>query len=112
MRKARHLSGCAGSEAHNQQPQNNSPLAPAQHPRVHRAPAPPLSCGSSDTVALIFEAVALHLRRTIPALSDLTLNDFDTALADLHPQIRELLDEEIREAVTEELIAREMEREE
>ena len=99
MRKARHLSGCAGSEAHNQQPQNNSPLAPAQHPRVHRAPAPPLSCGSSDTVALIFEAVALHLRRTIPVLSGLTLNDFDEALDDLRPQIAALLDHEIREAL-------------
>jgi hypothetical protein len=38
--------------------------------------------------------VALHLRRTIPALADLTLNDFEVALADLRPQLAELLDEE------------------
>jgi hypothetical protein len=46
--------------------------------------------------------VALHLRRTIPVLSGLTLNDFDEALGDLRPQIADLLDHEIREALLDE----------
>jgi hypothetical protein len=100
MKKARHLGG-AGSEAHDQPAINKTPLVSAQHPpkpHVRRAVAPPLPYGS-NTVAAICELVALHLRRTIPALSDLTLNDFDTALADLRPQVRELIDIEIREAL-------------
>src|SRR5262249_1441217 len=100
MKKPAHLSGCAGSEAHNQLKQNKSPPALAQHPRVRRAIAPPLHQHySSDTVTAIIELVALHLRRTIPSLSDLTLNDFDVALADVRPLLRELIDAEIREAL-------------
>jgi len=87
------------AEAHNQQRQNNSPLAPVK-PHVCRALAPPLHQHySRDTVTAIIELAALHLRRTIPALRDLTLNDFDVALADLRPQIDELIESEIRVAI-------------
>jgi hypothetical protein len=109
--------GAASVDKERSKPFNNLPHRSAQHPskpHVRRAAAPPLSAcpsASGDTVTTIFEAVALHLRTTIPALSSLTLDDFDAALADLHPQIRELIDAEIREEVEEELIMREMERE-
>src|SRR5262249_52745179 len=102
--------GCAGSEAHNQPAINKTPLVSAQHPpkpHVRRAVAAPLPYGS-NTVAAIIELVALHLR-TIPALSDLTLNDFATALTDLRPHLRDLIDHEIDEAIA---VMREMEREE
>jgi hypothetical protein len=103
MKEARHLLGCAGSEAHDQPAINKTPLVSAQHPppkpHVCRAVVLPLPCCSSDTVTAIFEAVALHLRRTVAALSDLTLDCFDVALADLRPQIRELIDTEICEAL-------------
>jgi len=74
--------GSAGKER--SKPFNNLPARSAQQPpkpHVCRAVAPPLPYGS-NTVAAIIELVALHLRRTIPALCDLTRNDFDTALAD------------------------------
>jgi len=91
--------GSAGKER--SKPFNNLPARSAQHqpkPHVCRAAAPALSaCRGGATVTAIFEA--LHLRRTIPVLSDLTLDDFDAALADLRPQVRELLDDEIREAL-------------
>ena len=70
--------------------------------RTCRAIAPPLPTCASNIVTAILELVALHLRRTIPALSSLTVNDFDTALADLRPQIAELIDAEIREALLDE----------
>jgi hypothetical protein len=74
-----------------------STAQPKQH--VRRAIAPPMPCCASSTVTTILELVALHLRRTIPVLSGLTLNDFDEALDDLRPQIAALLDHEIREAL-------------
>jgi hypothetical protein len=94
MKKARHLSGCAGSEAYNQSPINKTPPDFAQ-PKIYVccAPAPALPrCG--NTVTAIFDLVALHLRRTIPLLASLTADDFDTALADLRPQLRALLDDD------------------
>jgi hypothetical protein len=81
----------ASADKERSKPFNNPPARAAQHPpepHVRRAIAPPLPYGT-DTVAAILEAVALHLRRTVPTLSSLTLNDFDEALADLHPQLRE-----------------------
>jgi hypothetical protein len=93
----------SAGEAGNQQRHGliSPPASTAQHPKPHvcRAVAPPLPCYGSDTVTAIIELVALHLRRTIPALSHLTLGDFDEALADLRPQIGKLLDMEIREAL-------------
>jgi hypothetical protein len=73
---------------------NNLPAQSAQQPpkpHVRRAVAPPLPCCGSNTLTTILELVALHLRRTIPVLSGLTLNDFDEAL-----------DHEIREALFDE----------
>jgi hypothetical protein len=58
-------------------------------PRIVRAVAPPLGAHYPDNITAITEMVALHLRRTIPALADLTLNDFEVALADLRPQLDE-----------------------
>jgi hypothetical protein len=108
--------GWAGGKKNGGSGHIDRPAQTAQHPpkpSVCRAVAPPLhQYYSGNAVTTILEAVALHLRCTIPVLSDLTLNDFDTALADLRPQIRELLDVKIREEVEEELIMREMEREE
>src|SRR5262245_48936424 len=118
MKKSPRLGG-AGSGTESQE--NNRRLiatsVPASQqplkPHVRRAIAPPLhQYYSSNTVTAIIELVALHLRRAIPALSSLTLTDFDVALAGLYPQIRELIDVEIREALGEELVTREMEREE
>ena len=97
--EARHLSA-AGAEADNQLTQNNRLSFSAQHPKPHvcRAIAPSLPCCGGDTITTFFNLVALHLRRTIPAVSDLTLDDFDVALTDLRPQLRELIEYEIREA--------------
>jgi hypothetical protein len=41
--------------------------------------------------------VAAHLRRTIPLLGSLTLDDFHEALDDLRPQIAELIDSHCEE---------------
>jgi hypothetical protein len=63
-------------------------------PRVIRAAAPPLgACYHPDTVTNIIEMVALHLRRTIPALANLTIDDFEIALGDLRQPLGELLHE-------------------
>jgi hypothetical protein len=60
--------------------------------RIIRALAPPLgACYHPDIITAIIEMTALHLRRTVPALGDLTLDDFEVALADLRPQLCELL---------------------
>src|SRR5262249_10161812 len=102
MTKARAWSGAGsvGDQQENNRRLTATPAPTAQHapkPHVCPAAAPPLPCYGCDTVAVILEITALHLRRAIPALSDLTLDDFDAALAELRPQIRELLDDEIRE---------------
>jgi hypothetical protein len=75
MKKARHLFGRAGSEAYDQQAINKTPHVSAQHPpkpNVCRAITPHLPYCASDSVAAILELVALHLRRVVPALCDLT----------------------------------------
>jgi hypothetical protein len=63
--------------------------------RIVRAVAPPLGACYPDTITAIIETVALHSRRTIPALADVTLDDFEVALADLRPQLATLLREHV-----------------
>jgi hypothetical protein len=74
--------------------------------KVHRVSAPSLPC-SGDAVTVILELTAAHLRRSIPILAGLSATDFDVALGDLRRPIQQLLDEEIHEALTEELMMRE-----
>ena len=85
-----------GSKPENNDISHRHPTAQDRQnkPRIVRAVAPPLGAYHPDTITAIIEMVALHLRRTIPVLADLTLNDFEGALADLRPQLAELLDEE------------------
>ena len=83
--------GSAGSaDEERSKPFNNLSARSAQappKPHARRVIAPPLPC-CGNTVAAILELVALHLRCAIPALSDLTLNDFDEAFARLRPQLQ------------------------
>jgi hypothetical protein len=92
----------AGEAGQNRQGSNSPPAPTAQdHPQVGRAIAPPLVAG--DDATAILTMAALHLRRTIPAISHLTLDDLDAALADLRPQIEHmierLIEQERRDAV-------------
>ena len=59
---------------------------------VHRAIAPPLSAAHGDTVSKILTLTALQIRKTLPAISDLTLDELELALADLRVPIEALLD--------------------
>jgi hypothetical protein len=60
---------------------------------VSRHVAPPMRLvGGGDIITRVLEMIALHLRCTVPALSSFTLDELDQALADLRPQLVELLD--------------------
>ena len=78
-----------------------------QPPRVVRAVAPPLPLGNG-TVNTILKLVVLHLRRTVPAVSDLTFDEFDEALADLRPQLEQVIDEHTEGAIENDRLVREI----
>jgi hypothetical protein len=67
--------------------------------KVRRAIPPPTPTCACSTVDAILLLTAQHLRNTIPAFADLTAADFDTALSDLRPQLRELIADEIHDAL-------------
>jgi hypothetical protein len=82
------------------EPSNNIP-APTAQPNIHvrRAIPPPMPTCAGSTTDAILELVTQHLRNSIPALASLSAADFDTALADLRPQLRELIADERHDAL-------------
>jgi hypothetical protein len=70
-------------------------------PQIARHPAPPLPSGG-DPIDRIITITALHLRKTVPALADLTLDELiRIVFEDLRPQIEHVLDAEVEAAIEE-----------
>ena len=88
MKKAR-ASSSAGSVGKQTQ---GSIAHPAPTAQVRRAIAPPLGAVSGDAISRILTLTALHIRKTLPAISDLTLDALELALVDLRPPFEEILD--------------------
>ena len=98
MKKARHaeMSACAGSVVGKTTQDLNARSTPTaqDHLRTRRAIAPPLGAVSGDTVSRILMLTALHVRKTLPATSHLTLDELEHALADLRMQFEAILVED------------------